>query len=350
MLGELEESKEEIHYLKNKLNQKYTLVEDLKHDLDRNEEKFKETKKELSLTEEKLNALENLVAEQVEEINILRDNNQSMISQISENVMMEKKINVQNAVIKELKDKVKEKNEFKNEEKEFMKLVDDIEHLKGVNEEKEIQLENISKENELLKVKLDRLEAIESENVVLKGHLDKNADVDKNNELDSHFSRNFKCKECDEHFGNRRDFEHHKRNVHTMHGMKMRLHELEIRILEQKFDVSVKISKLKEAEHTCHCAGWCAINHLKHSWKKSSSKNLCSKFQKIADECPPKEMYTRNICEDKFTNVNHLETHMPIHENVYHECESCRETFPNANDFVFHMEHSHKEANVMFLC
>ena len=123
------------------------MVEDLEHDLDRNEEKFKETKKELSLTEEKLNALENLVAEQVEEINILRDNNQSMISQISENVMMEKKINVQNAVVKELKDKVKEKNEFKNEEKEFMKLVDDIEHLKGVNEEKEIQLENISKEN-----------------------------------------------------------------------------------------------------------------------------------------------------------------------------------------------------------
>ena len=40
LLGELEESKEEIHYLKNKLNQKYDLIDDLEHDLDRHEEKF----------------------------------------------------------------------------------------------------------------------------------------------------------------------------------------------------------------------------------------------------------------------------------------------------------------------
>ena len=63
-----------------------------------------------------------------------------------------------------------------------MKLVDEIKHLKDVNEEKESQLENISKENKLLKVELDRLEAIESENVILNDKLDKNDDVDKNDE------------------------------------------------------------------------------------------------------------------------------------------------------------------------
>ena len=62
-------------------------------------------------------------------------------------------------------------------------------------------------------------------------------------------------------------------------------------------------------------------------------------------------MYTRNICEDKFTNVNHLNNHFPTHENVNAEldekeigmtilsetecaisvleCESCREFFFN---------------------
>jgi septal ring factor EnvC (AmiA/AmiB activator) len=75
------------------------MVGDLEHDLDRTEEKFKKTKTELSLTEGKLNVLENLIAEQVKKINILRDNHQSMISQISK---------------------------------------EDIKHLKDVNEEKEI--------------------------------------------------------------------------------------------------------------------------------------------------------------------------------------------------------------------
>jgi hypothetical protein len=43
-----------------------------------------------------------LISKQVEEINILIDNNQSMVSQIGENIRVEKKINVQEAVIKEL--------------------------------------------------------------------------------------------------------------------------------------------------------------------------------------------------------------------------------------------------------
>ena len=49
-----------------------------------------------------LNRLEMLITEQVEEINILRDNNLSMVGQIAENIPMEKKIGVQKDVIKEL--------------------------------------------------------------------------------------------------------------------------------------------------------------------------------------------------------------------------------------------------------
>jgi hypothetical protein len=81
-----------------------------------------------------------------------------------------------------------------------MKLVDEIKDLEDVNKEKEIQLENIAKENEMIKAKLDKLEALESENVILKDKLDRNDKVEKNDELDSHFSRKFTCKDCDEKF------------------------------------------------------------------------------------------------------------------------------------------------------
>ena len=191
--------------------------------------------------------MENLTTEQVEEINILQDNNQSMISQVSENVMMEKKICVQNKIINTLKDK----NECQNQEAEMKKLVDEIKHLEGVNNEKEIQLENIAKENEMIKAKLDRLEAFESENEILQDKLDKK------DELEKHFSRKFTCKDCDEKFGSRGDLKHHKRSVHgegnDMQLLKMKLYKLGKQISDQKLDLSLKISDLKEREETCKC-------------------------------------------------------------------------------------------------
>ena len=90
--SELEDNKKEIHYLKNKLNQKYDLIEDMEYEIEKSEDKFEGAKKELGL---KLTALENLITEQVDEINVLRENNQSMVSQIAENIQMEKKLNIQ---------------------------------------------------------------------------------------------------------------------------------------------------------------------------------------------------------------------------------------------------------------
>ena len=53
-----------------------------------------------------------------------------MISQISVNAMIEK-------IIIKLKAKIKQRNLFYNQEKELMKLVDEIKHLKDVNQENE---------------------------------------------------------------------------------------------------------------------------------------------------------------------------------------------------------------------
>ena len=70
---------------------------------------------------------------------------------------------------------------------------------------------------------------------------------------------------------------------------------------------------------------------------------------------------TCSICETNFSNVSHLEKHIETHENInivetnkeddisVHQFESCKEKFVSPDDFIFHMENSHKVAAVMFL-
>jgi septal ring factor EnvC (AmiA/AmiB activator) len=89
LLSELDEEKDKIQYLQSKLNQKYDIIEDMECNLDRAEEKFKYVEKQET-----------------------RDNNQSMVGQISENIKMEKKISVQSKVITESKEKLKEQTEY----------------------------------------------------------------------------------------------------------------------------------------------------------------------------------------------------------------------------------------------
>ena len=338
---ELEEGKEEIHYLKNKLDQKYDSIEDLEHDLDQLDEKFKVAKKELNEKDYQLQYQKNVMENKdrmISDINDMRKESEEKCSEL------EKKISVQSKVIQELKNELKQKSEYLDVEEEVKNLIEEINHLKLVNEEKEVEIENISRE----KVNLEA--QVESEK--------KTESMCLQDELGLGCSRKFICKECENTFSSVHLLRSHVERVH-MSTMKHRLNQLEILILEQKLDFTQTISKLKEAEQTCSCSGWCAINHQKHSWKKSSSKELYSKFEKLAKKSFPDEMKTCNICEKQFTNVSHLETHMHMLENVnfiseeinsfVHECNSCKEKFASPDDFIFHVENSHKVAAVMFL-
>ena len=47
---------------------------------------------------------------------------------------------------------------MQHQEDELLKLGEEVKHLKDVNEEKEFELQNVSKEYEKLKVKLDSIE------------------------------------------------------------------------------------------------------------------------------------------------------------------------------------------------
>lgn len=264
--NEVDEAKEEIHYLKNKLDQKYDTIEDMEHDLDEYENKSKEAQKILMIREKETNCLKKLIGEQVDEINVLRENNQSMVGQISENVIMERKIIVQNGVIKELKDELKDKNELQNQDEELLKLVEEVKHLKDTNEEKEFKLHNISKEYENLKIKLESIDRLGNEEVLtLKDELDG--------------SKNFKCKECDKGFVSQEILTTHKRTDHSKYlQLQLRLNDVERKIYQQKLHLANKISDLRETEFseslTCRCQGWCAINHNKHSWKVTKTEHV----------------------------------------------------------------------------
>ena len=101
--------------------------------------------------------MERFISEQVAENNVLRDNNQSMVSQISENIQMEKKLNIQERIIKELQKKLEDDvNTEVIEDRD--RLLKEIQTIEKENKDKIELLRNIEKEKETLKEKLEKVE------------------------------------------------------------------------------------------------------------------------------------------------------------------------------------------------
>ena len=119
----------------------------------------------------------------VDDLMIIRKENDE------ESSKLRNKLCIQNNVISELKDDLKQKIDSQDEHEDVSKLIEDIRHLQIVNEEKETELENITEENETLKNKLKVIESkAEEENECL------------DDELGSNVNRKFKCKTCDKQF------------------------------------------------------------------------------------------------------------------------------------------------------
>ena len=78
---------------------------------------------------------------------------------------------------------------MQHQEDELLKLGEEVKHLKDVNEEKEFELQDVSKEYEKLKVKLDSIEdkKLRNEEIVTLEDI-------------LYVSRNVKWKECDKGF------------------------------------------------------------------------------------------------------------------------------------------------------
>ena len=129
--------------MRNKLELKRDIIIDLEHEGENKSEELNKIKKELVMKENDVNELEQLLKEHVEKMYVLRDNNQSMTSQIGENIMMEKKINIQNKIINDLKNKLDQQESIKKYG-DLDKLSKEIEELRKVNTAKEKDLNKLA--------------------------------------------------------------------------------------------------------------------------------------------------------------------------------------------------------------
>ena len=270
--GDIEEHKEEVHYLRNKLDMKRDIIDDLEHELERKDVEVNELRKALELKEKEFEDLEKFVTARVEEINILRENNQSMVNQIAENIEIEKKLDIQEMALKDFKEQLKD-NEKENNIliEDRVSILKEVEKLRNENEVKESLLKSLDEECKDLKEKL--------------GELEKERKEFESNETTVKMLRKFKCDECHYEFESLRDLKIHQKNKYEVLHWKRKLSNWEMNLNDQKMNLVTEILKIKEKEfaekQTCSCRGWCGINHQKHSWRKSQSDSILLKLNSI---------------------------------------------------------------------
>ena len=260
MKTDLERFKEENYYIKNKLDYKRDIIEDMESELEKFEKEGKEK-------DDLLGYQKNVIVNKdrmISTVNEIRQENEEKCSKL------ENELSIQNTVMNELKLELELKNGYINQQAEVQNLVDDIEHLKMTNEEKEYEIKTISKENESLRFQLANLNSKTEESLCLDEALELN------------LKRKFKCKKCDEEFACDGYLQSHMENEHEridkILQMKLKLREVENLISDQKLDLVIKMSNLKEREsagkQTCRCRGLCAILHTKHGWSLTKSDKI----------------------------------------------------------------------------
>jgi chromosome segregation ATPase len=120
--SEIDDAKEEIHYLRNKLDQKYDLIEEHEIDKTESDEQVKSAKNELEYQKNVLGNKDRMRLEVEEKCSKLEDD-----------------LFIQNGVIEKFKDELVEKSDAVTHEEELLQLSSEVETLKDVNEKKEME-------------------------------------------------------------------------------------------------------------------------------------------------------------------------------------------------------------------
>ena len=349
LYSDLENYREDNHYLKNKLDNKRDIIDDMEVELDRFETNFKDAKKAVVLKEIEIDDLERCVAQQLQEISVLKENNDSMVNQISENIQMEKKISIQNGIINELRlklDTVRDVNEteFTKERDEEMKSLE-REVLKLASEVKELELEN--------KDKISRLDCLQTENETLKEGIKTGQDNDcaekashgglsfsEELNLIRNLENKFQCCLCGKMFSERDELKNHLRTNHVekedseKNTLTEHLSMLETRILNEKFTLYSKLLELKEREETfiCTCKNFCRIRHKFYNWNKPMSAEFLKR------------------CRNNLGEIGPVDHQTPVeHEVIRFQCHGCKNEFQSLGDLETHSQTLHSE-EVLEVC
>ena len=271
---------EKLERHENVLKSKYAEIKEMEEALDKKIDEVDQIKTQLNSKETELDSLEAFVKERVIEINQLRENNKSMANQIFEAIKLENKVEIQSAIILELKDELKEKEEAENKAgDEIDGLKKEIKVLESNNCEKIKALDDVTNENEVLREKLQVLEQKNSESLL----------KETNNIGGIDAIEEFKCGDCGKEFVTLINLKKHKQSDHESSEktllLNLKLSELESKLSEQKQILLTNIMCLKEKEfkekQLCSCRGWCGINHEKHNWRPSQSEIILSTLKSM---------------------------------------------------------------------
>ena len=265
---------------------------------------------------------------------------------------MEKKITVQNNVIVELKENLIQLERVKEEPKnEIDRLKREIEDLGNENKEKINRLENMEKENLILK-EMSKIEKEKCEIEIEKCEIEKekieefslnienitdNVSLSEELRLVDNFGKLFECELCENTFGTRRDLKSHLR-IHNEQSVKTdllsKLKGLEADNSENKCILLSKLLELKtkedEEEYICRCKGFCTIRHKFYNWCKPKSIELLNKSRCILGYPFKVDMNEDSKNDDDKAQV----------EECY-QCSKCDETFLNAAELKNHLEILH---------
>ena len=280
---ENQQNKKMIRDLKSNLDHEKDMNEELEDELERKEDEIRHLKKCVENRDDMANGLEEIFKERAKEIDDLRSNCESLARQVGKELILEKKVECQNKVIKELKDNLinVEKSNKVDSAKEIENLVLDIKNLEIENEQKVKSLVNVDKENDML---VGKLKVLEENNKDLMEKLDREKE---NVSLDQELSLvgKFECKLCEKKFATRNEIKLHDRMTHETQNivdmLKRQLSNLEKEVTEQKFIFLSKVLTLKECErkktYLCSCKARCSIHHEIYNWTKPKSDEILAK-------------------------------------------------------------------------
>jgi len=309
---ENQQHQKEIRDLKDDLQYERNLNEDLEIDLKKAERQVDIFKHGIGNKDSIIDGLDKIIKEKGDEMNKLKE----------AKAIEEKKCEIQNNVIKELKDKLKEKEEIINygDKEELDNLEREIKQLEISNKAKEELVESFRIEKESL---LDKLKAFEEKTPLLE-----NETLEL--ELQDLVTQPFKCHECSKTFNARSDLRCHIRNEHEKKILERKLVSFELLLCKQKLQLSDSFLNLKEREikkaNVCSCRGFCYIQHSKHNWKKPMSDYFQDKLENL-------QKANIGVCNGALKKK--------------YSCQHCEATFVKQGDLKKHKKTNHKTSTVI---